>query len=159
MRSYVVDCRTERETRQLGARVAAALETGLTIALNGQLGSGKTCLVRAICCELGVEEDAVNSPTFVLMQAYSGERMDVFHFDTYRLADVDEFLAIGAEDYLLDSKAVCLVEWAERVRDVLPADHLALDITQVSATARRVQCVASGPVSAAVLERVAAGIS
>jgi len=158
MRSYEVDCQTESETQRLGARIAAALDSGLTIALNGQLGSGKTCLVRAVCRELGVAEDDVNSPTFVLMQAYSGGRLDVFHFDTYRLADVDEFLAIGGEDYLLDPNAVCFVEWAERIQEVLPPDHLTIEISQISATARRFQCVASGPVSAAVLKRVAGAI-
>lgn len=159
MKTWTIESHSESETKALGARLANALESGLTIALNGQLGSGKTHLVRAVCAALGVNEDAVNSPTFVLMQTYAGGRFPVFHFDTYRLGDVDEFVAIGAEEYLLDPEVVCFVEWAARIEEVLPADYLAIDIEQTSETARRFTFRSKGStggVSDGVLDRIAA---
>lgn len=156
---FETECHSEAQTQQLAARLAEALDSGLTIALNGQLGSGKTHLVRFVCEALGVPEDTVNSPTFVLMQVYAGGSRDVFHFDTYRLSDPDEFLAIGGEDYLHDPDAVCFVEWADRIQDILPSDRLDVSIEQTSATARRFSFRARGPVSRALLARLAAANS
>ena len=154
MTEIVVECRCEADTRALGARLANALRGGLTVALNGQLGSGKTFFVRAVCRALGVHEDHVNSPTFVLLQTYAGGRLPVFHFDTYRLGDVDEFLAIGAEEYLLDPDALCFVEWADRIVEVLPTDHMVIDIEQTADTSRRFTLAANGPLSEEVLQRM-----
>jgi tRNA threonylcarbamoyladenosine biosynthesis protein TsaE len=149
--TYLFDSGSEADTDRVGRRLADALLPGITVALDGQLGSGKTCFVRAVCRGLGADESQVNSPTFVLMQMYADGRLPVFHLDTYRLGDIDEFLAIGAEEYLLDPEIVCFVEWAERVAPVLPADHLAIAIEQTGETARRFVFRASGDRSAAVL--------
>ena len=159
MTEIVVECRSEKDTQALGTRLANALLCGLTVALHGQLGSGKTFLVRVVCSALGVGEGEVNSPTFVLMQTYAGGRLPVFHFDTYRLGDVDEFLAIGAEEYLLDPEVVCFVEWADRVAEVLPADHMAIRIEQTAQTSRRFTFTANGPLSEAVLLRFEVGFT
>lgn len=145
---------SEADTRSLGTQLANALQAGLTIALNGELGSGKTNLVRAVCVALGVDENQVNSPTFVLMQTYAGGRLPVFHFDTYRLSDLDEFLAIGAEEYLLDDDVVCFVEWASRIEEVLPTDHLVIDIEQTATTSRRFRFQSTGLKSDAVIRRI-----
>jgi tRNA threonylcarbamoyladenosine biosynthesis protein TsaE len=155
MAELTIESQSEAETQALGARLADALQSGLTIALNGQLGSGKTHLVRSVCTALGVNEDDVNSPTFVLMQTYAGGRLPVFHFDTYRLGDVDEFVAIGAEEYLLDPDVVCFVEWAARIAEVLPADHLVIEIEQTAATSRRFTISSTGQISDAVIQRLA----
>ena len=152
--TYLFDSGSEADTEWIGRRLADALLPGITVALDGQLGSGKTCFVRAVCRGLGADDSQVNSPTFVLMQTYADGRLPVFHFDTYRLGDVDEFLAIGAEEYLLDPEIVCFVEWAERVAPVLPADHLAIAIEQTGETSRRFVFSASGDRSATVLRRV-----
>lgn len=152
----LVTTTSETETRNLGRQLARCLEPGLTIALNAQLGSGKTHLTKAVCGGLGIEESRVNSPTFVLMQIYSDGQMPVAHFDTYRLADVDEFLAIGGEEYLFDSETICFVEWAERIQDVLPADHLRVTISQTGATERTFQFEGTGPKSDGVVEKLAA---
>jgi tRNA threonylcarbamoyladenosine biosynthesis protein TsaE len=88
---FVVDVAAEDETRQLGASVGQAAEMGLVIALVGNLGAGKTRFVQAAAEGLGVDGVPVNSPTFVLIHEYQG-RLPVYHFDTYRLRDVDEFL-------------------------------------------------------------------
>ncbi len=154
MSELTIECHSEAETESLGRRLADTLQSGLTIALNGQLGSGKTHLVRAVCSSLGVDEDDVNSPTFVLMQTYAGGRLPVFHFDTYRLGDVDEFIAIGAEEYLLDPEVVCFVEWADRIKEVLPADHLVIDIEQTAETSRKLTFRSTGPVGQTVITRL-----
>src|SRR5262245_57352159 len=118
--------RSEADTERLGAALAAAVEPGSVVALVGDHGAGKTRLVQATATALGVDRRAVSSPTFVLIHEYDG-RLPVWHFDTYRLRDVDEFLELGAEE-LLSSGGVSFVEWADRVAEALPADHLRIEL-------------------------------
>ena len=108
------------ETEALGARIAANLFTGAFIALYGELGAGKTALARGIGEGLGVAD--VASPTFTIIQEHEG-RLPLFHFDAYRLKDERELFDIGFEEYLL-SGGVVLMEWPERVPDVLPEERL-----------------------------------
>jgi tRNA threonylcarbamoyladenosine biosynthesis protein TsaE len=145
---------SEADTDRFGSALAGALTGGITIALNGQLGSGKTRLVRSICASLEIDIIQVNSPTFVLLQLYVDGRIPVAHFDTYRLEDIDEFLAIGAEDYLDSDQWLCLIEWADRVAEALPEDRLTLNIVQLGETDRSFELEASGSRSAEILERV-----
>lgn len=154
-----IDSHSEDDTQQLGQRFAETLVPGLVVALNGQLGSGKTNFVRAVCKALGADENQVNSPTFVLMQVYSDGRIPVMHFDTYRLADVDEFLAIGGDEFLNDSEFVCFVEWAERISEVLPADHLTIDIEQTGESCRRFSLRSHGIASDELLQKLEALLS
>ncbi len=150
---------SEAATERFAALCADAVHEGLTIALRGELGSGKTHFVRAFCAGLGIDRSAVSSPTFVLMQLYQGDRWTVSHFDTYRLADADEFLALGAEDYLTDPDCVCLIEWADRVAGILPDDHLRLSIEQTGTTERVLDLSATGPRSQAVVAAVQQGLA
>lgn len=129
--------RSEEETDRFGARLAAALEPRTVVALVGDLGAGKTRLVRAIAVALGVDPGEIGSPTFVLVREYAG-RLPLYHFDTYRLADVDEFLELGADE-LLRGEGVCLVEWADRVAEVLPDDTLRIEIDHTGDTERRLR--------------------
>src|SRR5262244_3895305 len=117
----------EHDTDRLGAALAAALPPGTLIALVGTLGAGKTRLVQAVAAALGVPRDAVTSPTFVLVNEYRQGRVPIFHFDTYRLKDDDEFLALGPEEYF-DSAGITFVEWADRVAGLLPADRVEITI-------------------------------
>ncbi len=133
-------CRSEIETCRLGAAIAATLQPGDVLALVGNLGAGKTRLVQAVAEALGVDRRAVTSPTFVLIQEYAG-RLPIYHFDTYRLPDIDAFLEIGAEEFLA-GEGVCLIEWADRVQEILPSDHLRIDIAATGPTERRFQLTA-----------------
>lgn len=150
---------SEAATDRFAGICADCMETGLTIALNGELGSGKTRFVRAFCSELGVDPTLVTSPTFVLMQLYQGTDWAISHFDTYRLADSDEFQALGADDYLYDQQHICLVEWADRVTEILPPDHLRLNIHQTGATTRSFVLTAGGVLSTELVNRVRGRLS
>ena len=142
----------EEETEILGTALGNSLEAGTVVALIGELGAGKTRLVQAVAAAMGVERNLVNSPTFILIQEYEG-RLPIYHFDTYRLRDVDEFLELGAEE-LMGTEGVCLIEWADRVADVLPDDHLRIEIAITGPSKREFQITARGPKS----ERLLSGL-
>ena len=126
------------ETRALGARFAALLGPGELVALTGELGAGKTCFIQGICAGLGVSE-TVNSPTFVLINQYSGLRKDIaisiYHFDFYRLSGPGELDSFGAEEFF-DGDGICLVEWAERAAERLPPRRWQVEMEYVGAGSR-----------------------
>ena len=137
---FTANC--EADTERLGEAIADALEPGDVVALNGDLGAGKTRLVRAIVAALDGTDDPVNSPTFVLVQQYD-VRISITHIDAYRLSGSDDFLALGADE-ILATGDVCLIEWADRVADVLPADHLRIDIVATSPASRQFELTGRG---------------
>lgn len=151
-RTRVILVRSEAETDELGGRLAAVVEPGLVVGLVGDLGAGKTRLVRAVATALGADPAEVNSPTFVLIQRYDA-RVTVFHFDTYRLRDADEFADLGPEEYF-GAMGVCFVEWADRVTETLPEDHLRVEITATGETERSIRLSAMGPRARRVLDRL-----
>lgn len=102
------------ETRELGRTLGMALQEPALIRLSGELGAGKTCFVQGLARGLGVaEEEAVTSPTFTLMNHYHG-RLELYHFDLYRLAHGDELIELGMDEFL-PGRGVAVVEWAERL--------------------------------------------
>jgi tRNA threonylcarbamoyladenosine biosynthesis protein TsaE len=124
-------------TEDFGRQLAAVLFRGSVVAMIGELGAGKTLLVRSIASALGVKNDRlVTSPTFVLVQEYMG-RWPVFHFDAYRLRSPSEFLDLGIEEYY-DAGGVCLIEWADRVERCLPTDYLRIRLDVLGETSRRI---------------------
>ncbi len=140
---------SDRETHAFGQAIGQVVTPGSVIALIGDLGAGKTCLVRGVADGLQIDPKLVSSPTFVLIQEYSG-RLPLFHFDTYRLQSVDEFVDLGVEEYF-DAGGVCVIEWADRVDAVLPDDVLQIDIEICGAAQRRFRLSARGTGSAEVL--------
>lgn len=136
--------RTERaaETVELGRTLAGQLEPGDVVAFFGELGSGKTTMIKGICAGLGVN-DPVRSPSFVIVSEYEG-RMPVYHIDLYRLADRAGCEAVGL-DFYLGGEGVCLVEWAERAGSLLPPAAIRVALA-VEATGRSIEVVGlSGP--------------
>jgi tRNA threonylcarbamoyladenosine biosynthesis protein TsaE len=116
---------------------------GAVVALIGQLGAGKTLLVRAIAEGLGVRDARqVNSPTFVLIQEYDA-RLPIYHFDAYRLTTSAAFDDLGAHEYFTGN-GVCLVEWADKVPTSLPAEHLEIRLTVTGEQSRRVEITGYG---------------
>jgi tRNA threonylcarbamoyladenosine biosynthesis protein TsaE len=140
----------ESDTQRLGAALARALERGGTVALVGDLGAGKTRLVRAIAIALGADSHLVNSPTFILIQEYEAS-LPIYHCDTYRLKNVDEFLDLGTDE-IFASGGVCLIEWADRVAGFLPPDHLRIEIAITGTTSRTFRLQATGPRSQVLLD-------
>jgi tRNA threonylcarbamoyladenosine biosynthesis protein TsaE len=133
----------ETQTDELGGQIAALLPAGAVVALIGPLGAGKTRFVRALCRAAGVDEHAVASPTFVLVHEYSG-RLPIYHFDAYRLRSVDEFLALGPEEYFA-ADGWTLIEWADRIASCLPEERLEIEIQPTGDFSRRFCFRALGP--------------
>ena len=126
---------SERETEELGARLAASLKGGAVVAMYGDLGAGKTAFVRGMARGMGLN-CRVSSPTFTIVNEYLGER-ELIHFDMYRLSCADELFDIGWEDYLRRG-AVCAVEWSENVEDAFFGDEIRVTIEKLSDTERKI---------------------
>lgn len=128
---------TEAETQELGMRLAATLEPGAVVALHGDLGAGKTQLAKGIAAGLGVDSVVVSSPTFALIHEYAGV-LPVYHMDGYRTRRPEEFRALGIEEYLYGD-GVCLIEWPERLGNLLPPDTLHLELTHKGGDVRLIR--------------------
>ncbi|MGN0784157.1 MAG: tRNA (adenosine(37)-N6)-threonylcarbamoyltransferase complex ATPase subunit type 1 TsaE [Candidatus Aphodomorpha sp.] len=143
-------CETETDTLALGKRFGALLPCGAFVALHGDLGAGKTVLVRGIASALGIRE--VTSPTFTIVQEYDTTPR-LLHFDAYRLSDEDELYAIGFDDYLRQD-AILIMEWAELVSNAVPAERLDVLIEGEGVGKRRIVLSASGAVYKRILEKL-----
>lgn len=119
-------CRTEEETMALGERLLLAVPVPGVIALYGDLGAGKTALVRGMGRALGI--DSITSPTFTIVHEYR-TKPQLCHFDAYRLDGADAIFEIGFDEYLAKPDAVLVLEWAELVEDALPHDRLNVRLT------------------------------
>lgn len=117
---------SEQETRELGKRMSQKVTPGTVISLRGSLGAGKTVFAKGFAEGLGITE-AIVSPTFTLVQEYDG-RLKLYHLDLYRLSGEDEFESMGGEDFLY-SDGVALIEWSEKIEDMLPDDTIFINIT------------------------------
>lgn len=138
--TLTVHSHSEEETRQIGSRLGERVRAGDLIGLYGELGSGKTCLVRGLAEGLGVSPRKVRSPSFTLVNEYSGGRLPLYHLDLYRLAPsaVDR---MALRDYLYGD-GVCVVEWFERLGEEAP--HLGIEFTFVGENERRLMATAHG---------------
>jgi len=121
-----ISSHSEKETQEVGRRVAQKVSRGAVISLRGSLGAGKTVFAKGFARELGITE-AIVSPTFTLVQEYDG-RLRMYHLDLYRLSGEDEFESMGGEDFLY-SDGVALIEWSEKIEDMLPEDTIYVDLT------------------------------
>ena len=118
---------SEKETIELGKRIASKLEKGMVIVLTGDLGSGKTKLTEGILTYFGLENE-ISSPTFTIVNEYYANSLNIYHFDVYRLADIDEFYAIGGEEYF--EKGVSIIEWGELIEEALPRDYIKINFSR-----------------------------
>ena len=111
---------SEKETIELGKKIAENLKIGDVFVLTGDLGSGKTKLTEGILTYYGLQNE-ISSPTFTIVNEYQTENFPIYHFDVYRLQDSDEFLSIGGDEYF--EKGVSIIEWGEIIEDVLPQNY------------------------------------
>ncbi len=127
---------SEAQTRRFGARLGELLQGGDVICLAGELGAGKTCLTQGIGQGLGIE-GPITSPSFTLINEYRQEqaRLPLYHVDLYRLGESKEVLTLGLEEYFY-GEGVCVVEWADRASEALPAEHLWIELRYVVETKR-----------------------
>lgn len=116
----VVNTQSAKETFELGKRIGQGAKAGQIYCLDGDLGVGKTVFTQGFAAGLEIAEP-VNSPTFTIIQEYDCGRLPFYHFDVYRIGDVEEMDEIGYEDYFYGN-GVCLVEWATLIQDILPSD-------------------------------------
>ena len=123
--------KNEAETVDFGAKLAAATQGGEIIFLSGELGAGKTTLVRGFLNALG-HTGNVKSPTYTLIEPYSISGKDIYHFDLYRINDPEELEAMGIRDYC-DGQAICLYEWPEQGQGVLPEADIILSLSHADA--------------------------
>lgn len=141
----VVEVMNDKETWELGRKLGMQAKAGQVYALNGDLGTGKTVLTQGFACGLEITE-YVNSPTFTILQIYEQGRLPLYHFDVYRIGDLEEMEEIGYEDFFYGD-GVSLVEWAGQVQDILPPEHIAVTIEkdlEKSADYRRITIKQAG---------------
>ena len=150
--TLTIDLDSEDETARLGRIIAELVAPGVVIGLVGALGAGKTRLVRAIAEALGVDPAAISSPTFVLIHEYEG-RLPIYHFDSYRLENPQAFEDLGVADYW-GGDGVCLVEWADRVRGLLP-DYSWIITIELTGPASRAARIEMPALAAQVIEQLA----
>lgn len=122
----VIETRSPEETFALGERLGRGAQPGQIYTLTGDLGVGKTVFTQGVAKGLGISEP-VSSPTFTIVQEYGSGRLPFYHFDVYRIGDVEEMEEIGYDDYFF-GEGVCLIEWAELVREILPEHRISVTI-------------------------------
>lgn len=127
-KTEVFETFSEEETYKLGERLGAQAQSGQIYTLIGDLGVGKTVFTKGFAKGLGVTEH-VNSPTFTILQIYEGGRLPFYHFDVYRIGDVEEMEEIGYEDCFF-GEGVCLIEWADLIEEILPKNYTRITITK-----------------------------
>ena len=116
---------SEQETKNIARDIARKIDKTAVIVLNGELGAGKTKFTEGFLSYFGLENE-ISSPTFTIVNEYKNEKASIYHFDVYRLADIDEFYAIGGEEYF--SKGICIIEWGEIIENALPEHYIKIDI-------------------------------
>jgi tRNA threonylcarbamoyladenosine biosynthesis protein TsaE len=131
------ETRSVAETETVAAELARTLTPGASIALHGNLGAGKTQFVRGLLVGLGGNPRTVSSPTYVLLNIYDTGRMPLFHLDAYRVGGPEDFEAIGFGE-LLEQGGVVVVEWADRVRELLPPGTIHVHIEPIAEESRRI---------------------
>jgi len=138
------------ETRAIGERIGNLLEPGDWVALEGNLGAGKTQLVQGLARGLGITDAPVTSPTFVFVHEFRG-RHPLAHLDLYRIEREEDIPALGLLEYL-DSPWVVAIEWADKAGALLPAERLTVRLTHVNETSRKIEIEASGAAAQKILD-------
>lgn len=126
MEEKIIYIKNENETKKFGIELAGKLTPGIVISLIGDLGTGKTALTKAIAEGLGIT-DIITSPTFNIVKEYDSGRLPLYHFDVYRIGDVDEMYELGYEEYFYGN-GVSIVEWADLIEELIPENAIHINI-------------------------------
>jgi tRNA threonylcarbamoyladenosine biosynthesis protein TsaE len=130
------------QTQEIGKALGQIMSAGSVVALVGELGVGKTCLAQGIIRGLGVVQNYITSPTYTLVNEYKG-RYPVYHFDFYRLDFIQQADDLGYEDYL-DSQGVIIIEWADKIRELLPQAYLETNLRRLTENSREIVLIPEG---------------
>ena len=122
----ILESRSEADTFALGVKIGSEAKPGEVYSIVGDLGAGKTALTKGVAAGLGIDEP-VSSPTFTIVQVYEGGRLPLYHFDVYRIGDVEEMEEIGYEDCFY-GEGLCLIEWANLIEEILPEHRISVTI-------------------------------
>lgn len=149
---FVLESHDEAETQRLGYLLGEVVAKGCVVALKGDLGAGKSVFARGVLRGLGVTDPYLTSPTFTILNHYEEGRLAASHFDFYRLAEPEELITLGGEDYL-PGEGVALVEWPERAEQFLPLDRIEVHLMEGGHPfeGRRLAMHALGPTSRGIL--------
>ena len=118
---YKYISKSEKETINFAKKIASQLKKGDILVLSGELGSGKTKFTEGFLSYFNLDKE-ISSPTFTIVNEYKNQNISIFHFDVYRLEDVDEFYAIGGDEYF--NSGISIIEWGELIKDALPKDYI-----------------------------------
>ena len=121
MKTYNFTSHNSEETMNFASSLASKLNIGDVVVLSGELGAGKTKFTEGFLKYFGLDNE-ISSPTFSIVNEYKKDDLNIYHFDVYRLEDVDEFYAIGGEEYF--SSGICIIEWGELIEEALPNDYI-----------------------------------
>lgn len=133
-----VICHSEEETIALGESFGSSLPKGTIVCFFGDLGAGKTTFIKGLVKGYsGYSSEHVNSPTFVYLNIYTGTET-VYHFDLYRLRDSDEFLSMGFDE-MFHADGICLIEWSEKIENILPEKRLNITIEHMGENSRKIR--------------------
>jgi tRNA threonylcarbamoyladenosine biosynthesis protein TsaE len=116
--TIIIETNSPEETYNVGKNLGENVKPGEIFTLNGDLGVGKTVFTQGVAAGLGITEH-VNSPTFTIVQVYETGRLPFYHFDVYRIGDIEEMDEIGYEDYFF-GQGLCIIEWAELIEELIP---------------------------------------
>ena len=122
----VIETHDPEETFEVGRKIGMNAKPGQIYTLTGDLGVGKTVFTQGVAAGLGITEP-VNSPTFTIIQEYEDGRLPFYHFDVYRIGDLEEMEEIGYDDYFF-GQGICLIEWAELIEEILPENRIEVTI-------------------------------
>ena len=136
---------SEEQTKSIAKSYAQSIKSPVVISLVGDLGAGKTTFTKGFCEGLGISE-LVTSPTFTIMNEYTSGRMPLYHFDMYRLSSKEEAMELGFMEYfdLRKLKGICIVEWAENVKGLLPALFVEINFIKIDDNTRKIQIGVKG---------------
>jgi len=123
---YKLTSNNEKQTQKIGEFIGSHLKKGDILCLNGDLGAGKTTLTKSIAKAMDIEE-YITSPSFTIVNEYHDGRLPLYHFDVYRINDIEELYEIGHEEYFY-SDGVCIIEWANMIEELLPKNLLKLEL-------------------------------
>ena len=122
----IIETENPEETFALGQKIGRAATPGQVYTLTGDLGVGKTVFTQGVASGLGITEP-VNSPPFTIVQVYEEGILPFYHFDVYRIGDIEEMEEIGYDDYFF-GEGICLIEWAELIKEILPENRISITI-------------------------------